>query len=210
MSAADEAIRRLFKAYKTIFKMLSDRGYSVEDSEMKLTMQQFVEKFGEKPKKDGLFMRKNKGENSSDKDHICVFFLEGQKVGVAQVRTCIERLKSEKVFSAILVVERAKGLSPGVNLAIKEVSTRFHIDVFEEAELLSNISEHALVPPHTVLTNQEKKELLDKYRVKEAQLPRILVTDPQAKYHGLKRGQVVKIVRDSQTADTYVTYRYCV
>lgn len=49
--------------------------------------------------------------------------------------------------------------------------------------------------------------VLKKYRAKDHQLPKILRTDPMAKYLGARRGNLIKILRDSVTAGEYVVYR---
>ncbi|KAM7258417.1 hypothetical protein ACFE04_014158 [Oxalis oulophora] len=202
MGLSDEEIRKLCRVRNTLMQMLRDRGYLVLDSELNLTKQQFIDKFGENMKREDQIINKSKPNDESDQ--IYVFFPDREKVGVADIKGYINRLRSEKVFRAIVAIQ--KQLSPFARSSISEVSSVIHLEVFQEVDLLVNITDHVLVPKHQVLIPEEKKALLEKYTVKETQMPRILVTDPVARYYGLKRGEVVKIIRPSDTAGA-PTYR---
>ena len=72
------------------------------------------------------------------------------------------------------------------------------------------ITKHELVPKHTLLNDKEKEELLKKYGIVLRQLPRMLVTDPMAKLLNCKVGDVVKIIRQSETAGETDYYRVVV
>ncbi|KAJ6793074.1 DNA-directed RNA polymerases II and IV subunit 5A [Iris pallida] len=201
--ASFEYAERMCRIRKNVLEMLSDRGYVVQESDV-LGYEQFKQKFGDSFTRDELSIKACKAKNPEDQ--IFVFFPDDVKIGVTHIKKYIDRMKSENATRAILVVQQ--NLTPMAKKSIQEVT--YHMEVFQEAELLVNINKHSLVPEHQVLTNEAKKELLERYALKETQLPRILHSDPIAKYHGLQRGQVVKIIRESETAGRYVTYRYCI
>ncbi|MDH7517229.1 MAG: DNA-directed RNA polymerase subunit H [Candidatus Thermoplasmatota archaeon] len=73
-----------------------------------------------------------------------------------------------------------------------------------------DIMGHKLVPPHMIISDKERDEILKKYNITPDQLPRILNTDPVAVSIGAKPGQIVKIIRRSQTAKEAVAYRLVV
>ena len=73
-----------------------------------------------------------------------------------------------------------------------------------------NILNHELVPEHTILSKEEEKEVLDKFKIKPENLPKILINDPVVKAIGAKEGNILKIVRKSKTAGTSLYYRIVV
>jgi len=74
-----------------------------------------------------------------------------------------------------------------------------------------NILKHKLVPPTTILTDEEVAEMKVKYNIKElTQLPEISRFDPVALAIEIRPGQVCKILRSSATALDYDYYRICV
>ena len=80
----------------------------------------------------------------------------------------------------------------------------------KKSEPLKNITQHELVPDHTILTEKEKKEVLEKYEIEANQLPKILTTDPVSISIGAKAEDVIKITRKSPTAKEAVAYRLVV
>jgi DNA-directed RNA polymerase I, II, and III subunit RPABC1 len=185
--------------------MLNKRGYMIPREMRDMTPTDFTSKFGEFPTREGLTILVEKADD--EMNQLFVFFPEDEKVGVKPIKVYTDRMKEEGVSNAILILR--VDITPFAKQAVQEVSDSFRIEHFKEAELLVDITEHKLVPAHQVLSQNEKQELLQRYRLKETQLPRIQPNDPVARYYGMKRGQVVKIIRPSETAGRYVTYRIC-
>ena len=77
-------------------------------------------------------------------------------------------LNAPSITRAILIAQDQTSLTKKYD-AISNIT----LEVFTLDDLQVNITHHQLVPKHCVLTADEKKELLDKYKIKEHQLPKI-------------------------------------
>ncbi|UCC92149.1 MAG: DNA-directed RNA polymerase subunit H [Candidatus Aenigmatarchaeota archaeon] len=73
-----------------------------------------------------------------------------------------------------------------------------------------NILEHTLAPEFRVLSEEEKKEVLEKFNITEDRLPKILDSDPVVKKIGAKPGNMLEIKRTSEVARESVYYRIVV
>jgi len=139
---------------------------------------------------------------------IWVEFLPDNSVGIKQMRNFAQHLAANSFHTGILVTN--VNITPAALKIIPAVASETRIECFVEQDLLVNITHHELVPKHVLLSKEERTRLLERYRLKDTQLPRIQLQDPVAKYLGLRRGQVVKIIRKSETAGRYASYRLCV
>jgi DNA-directed RNA polymerase subunit H len=70
-----------------------------------------------------------------------------------------------------------------------------------------NVLEHMMVPDHRIMEAEEIKALLSTYHLTLEQLPKIYHDDPAVKAVKAKPGDVIRIVRESQTAGKAESYR---
>jgi DNA-directed RNA polymerase I, II, and III subunit RPABC1 len=149
--------------------------------------------------------------NPNPTDHFGSVYVEfngEQNLGIKPVKQFVHEVSTRNCYSGILITS-VSPTSASKKIAQAMDPKKHTIEMFQESDLVINITKHELVPKHVLLSHAEKAQLLQRYRLKDSQLPRIQRSDPVARYLGLRNGQVVKIVRMSETAGRYASYRYC-
>ncbi|XXG99125.1 hypothetical protein Hte_005459 [Hypoxylon texense] len=225
--ANEKIVVKTWRAWRTVHEMVQDRGYELAESEVKISLNDFKTqycnidgsvlraklKFSARPSPEMIKkltppVTPQNTEPQADVGTIWIEFLDEESLGADQMRKFGRFCSHEHHKTGILVSHVA--VSASAKKEIAKFAQWTSIEWFLEEDLLINITQHELVPRHVVLSREEKAALLKRYRLKETQLPRILQKDPVARYFGMKRGQVVKIIRKSETAGRYASYRLCV
>ncbi len=140
-----------------------------------------------------------------DKEKALVWcILDAATVGIAAMNTLYKVMKEKELERAIVVTEGR------YTHAVKQGAKKKNVELLPKSFPVFDIFEHALVPRHEILTTKEKEELLAHYKVQPYQMPQIESTDPAVKVIGAKTGDILRIIRKSQTAGEHITYRYVV
>ena len=199
----DITLKNIYKSWKTLMKMIEARKFIVEEKQKNMNFDKFKEEY-EKKTINEIFCKKD--DNNKEIMRLYIEYFQYPKINAKHFVDFFDNMnKIEGKSSGIIVV--LNELTSQAKQALIEISTKKQIQCFNISELMINITEHVDVPKHILLDEKEKKLLLEKYKIKESQLPKILITDPVAKFYGLRKGDIVKIIRNSENAGKYVTYR---
>jgi DNA-directed RNA polymerase subunit H (RpoH/RPB5) len=93
--------------------------------------------------------------------------------------------------------------------AISSENPNIFIEHYTYNIFLINLPQHSNVPKHEIASNEEIEEFIKRHHTSKDKLPKILTTDPQAVWLGMRPGMVAKITRPSETAGVAIIYRYC-
>jgi DNA-directed RNA polymerase I, II, and III subunit RPABC1 len=200
----------LFRVRKTLLKLLQDRRYTVVNDMVSQTFDEFKTAYGALSADiiyDHMAMLVPHEDIETQK--LLVWFSD-KKLNKDDFKAITTKMDSDGATRAIVIttlpVEKLTAQFRE-NVTSYNASGQCRIECFDFRELVINITEHVLVPKHVPLTLAQTKELLSNYKLKLSQLPRMQLNDPIARYYGLQKGEVVKIIRQSETAGRYVTYR---
>jgi len=94
--------------------------------------------------------------------------------------------------------------------AFKQLEEYPLTQAFQEIDLMVNVLEHDLQPKFRLLTKSEVEEYFNTFENKKREMPRILDSDPVARYFGAKIGDILEINRPSITTVEAYTYRIVV
>lgn len=189
---------------KTIFEMLIDRKIFTEDFKYKYNG--FIE----------LLENNNKNYYVIELENdICVLYLMNEKFKLSDFKKITPEIgKKYNLLFIVLKENLTENNKNSMHTVLEEIAYEYQI--FNIKELQTNITKHILQPKFEIIKDSEEiKSVYQKYgliiedKLKQS-FPFILKIDPISKYYGLKPGNLLKIIKNSETSGEYISYRVCV
>lgn len=93
------------------------------------------------------------------------------------------------------------------NYKVYDYMIAHQIQIFKESTMMSDLISHYLQPKYELLSREEMEAVKEEYNITDYTTKKMLRTDPVAKYFSLRKGEIIRIIRPSQTSGQSVDYR---
>jgi len=214
-------VSKIYKSRNIILDLMEERGYNVDDYTNR-SINEIGQMFNNKQldllleHNDDMISYEDEEGNTQTRKKRChiKYHLQG-KVRINQVYEYLDDLYHiEEILTKdddfiIIVKEKPNDTLIKLmnNIWLKD---NIYFSIFNLHYYLYNILNHELVPPHRILSNEEKETIKKKYNiVNDSQFPEISRFDPVALAIGIRPNQVCEIERPSPTSIRTYYYRLC-
>ncbi len=175
-----------------------------------------VEKYKEPEliSKDSLSIAYKYYNPTRERYGIVIGIMNVSKATMEKLREYLKEASADDVkeLSIIIYAKTAKKNLEDVRMEASKAKGIKIMTILHGGEYpMFNIMRHVRVPVHIILTEDEKYDVLHRYSVPEEDIlrfPLMLEKDPVAKLIGAKSGDMILIIRKSETAGQAVYYRY--
>jgi DNA-directed RNA polymerase I, II, and III subunit RPABC1 len=212
MSTNSNRIISIYKARTVILEQLESRGYQVKDY-MRFSINE-VDAMFTNSQLDMLIVHEN-----GSKAYIKFYFTLKQTTKQIRPQTLDDIIQDlyeiddvlTKNDTLIIIIDDEPNDTILAKLKYLYDHDGIFVIIHNIKRLQTNILTHQLVPFMTILSEEEKEQLMKDLNIQDgSQFPEISRFDPQALAVGVRPGQVCSIQRNSVTAMTYNYYRICV
>ena len=209
---AQSLITQIVKSRKNLLDILQTRDFDVSNYANESVSQ--VQIMYQNDQLD-MLMSQNNNESIKDTKKVYVKYYLGKNLRINNIMDFIDDLFTldnvlNKNDDLIIVTKDPANDSMIKNLKQLWSSDKYYIIIFGIKNLQFNILNHDLVPPHRVLSEEEKDTIKKKYNItNDKQVPEISRFSPVSLAIGIRPGEMCEIIRPSKTAISSPFYRIC-
>jgi DNA-directed RNA polymerase subunit H len=209
---AQSLITQIVKSRKNLLEILQTRDFDISNYANESVSQ--VQIMYQNDQLD-MLMSQNNNESNKDTKKVYVKYYLGKNLRINNIMDIIDDLFTldnilNKNDDLIIVTKDPANDSMIKNLKQLWSSDQYYIIIFGIKHLQFNILNHDLVPPHRVLSEEEKNIIKKKYNITDdKQVPDISRFSPVSLAIGIRPGEMCEIIRPSKTAISSTFYRIC-
>jgi DNA-directed RNA polymerase subunit H (RpoH/RPB5) len=214
MQNSSNIISSIYKARQTIIALMRKLDYNVTDYEH-FSVNEVNTMFQNK-QMDMLLEKSKEDPRTGRKNKVYILFYLAKAIRPANIQEMIDdlfNLEETLTKEDTLLIITKDEMNDTLMATLKHVweTDKIFIVVQNIKRLQFNIHEHTLVPPHRVISDDERTLIKTKYNITEdTQFPDISRFDPVAQAICLRPGQICEITRPSKTAIQSIYYRLCI